>query len=318
MRIAERVVVVTGLLGLLWIAGPGSMAGSHTWDVWEVFTNADGTVQFIKLHEANGTNFETGLGGHLIVANPTGSVYSIQNSVAAPTANRFYLLATTGFAALPGAPTPDEIIPDNFITIAADTEVVYDPWDNATWSPGVLPTDGVSSLRRTGPSASDLTPATNCPRNYAGATGTINAPGGGPLPGVPDELTGSPTLVSKLTANGSSLSISWDPCSCSDGNDHQILFGQKTDFPASPGGTYNLQGGKCDIGSVSPFTWTATPSATDGRGLIWFLVVSENNAGTEGPWGKYNGSNERNGPGLNGSSNVCGATNRDLASTCGH
>lgn len=310
---------VLGFIGAFCVFGPGAVAvaGSHTWDVWEVFSNADKTVQFVELKETNGTPGETGLAGHIMTANPTGHTYTIQNNVVPPTTNKSYLMATAAFAALPGAPTPDEIMPPNFLTPAADTSCVYPPWDTATWAVGALPTDGINSLTRTAV-GSALTPATNSPKNYAGVTGTVDASGGGPLPGVPDGVIGSPVRVDKLAADGSSLSITWDTAACSGELDHQILFGQKNGFPGSPGGTYTLQGGRCDIGTASPFTWTPTPDASDGSGLVWFLIVAENNALREGSWGKYDAANERNGPGTNGASNVCGVTNRDVTNVCGH
>ncbi len=310
--------LVTGCV-LSQVAVLPALAGSHTWDVWEIFSNADGTVQFIELREANGTAFETGLANHDIIANPAGTVYTMQNNVPPPTSNKSYLLATTAFAALPGAPTPDEIIPDNFIAMLTDNEIVYVPWDNATWTAGTLPTDGITSLNRTGPMPSALSPGTNSPTNYAGVTGTIDASGGGTsLPGVPDGNTGPPMLVEKLAPDGSSLSISWDAATCSDTNDHQILFGQGSGLPGAPGGTYTLQGARCNIGSSSPFVWNPTPNATDGSGLIWWLLVAIDGAGTEGPWGKHDGVNERNGTGPNGSSAQCGVSDKDLAATCGH
>jgi len=310
-------IAVFGLIGVFCAAGPGAVAGSHTWDVWEVFSNADKTVQFIELHETNGTNFETGLAGHIMTASPSNTQYTILHSVASPTALKSYLLGTAAFAALPGAPAPDEIIPPNFIKLATDISVSYPPWDTASWTLGSLPTDGLASLTRLvvgGP----LVSATNSPKNYAGVTGTVDASGGGPLPGVPDGVTGSPMLVSKLASDGSSLSVSWDTGTCTDANNHQILFGQKSGFPALAGGNYTLQGGTCSIGSASPYTWTPTPDAGDGNGLIWFLLVTRNASGAEGPWGTYNGVSERNGTGAGGSSAVCATTSKSLAGTCGH
>jgi len=160
--------------------------------------------------------------------------------------------------------------------------------------------------------------AANSPRNYAGATGSVDASGGGALPGVPDGVTGTAMLASKLAADGSSISVAWDAATCSDSNNHQILYGEKLGFPAVPGGTYTLLGGTCGIGSTSPYAWTPTPSSNDGNGLIWFLIVTKNASGTEGPWGTYNGTAERNGPGTGGSSNVCTTTSKSLAGTCGH
>ena len=69
--------------------------------------------------------------------------------------------------------------------------------------------------------------------------------------------------------------------------------------------------------SRRPFPGDDVDPVRDGSGLIWFLVVAENDGGREGPWGKQTGGTERSGPGTNGASNVCAATNKDTASTCG-
>ena len=317
MKTRASIIVACTLFIVGPILAPGARAGSHTWDVWEVFSNADGTVQFIELREANGTPGEIGLAGHDIIVGPTNTVYTLLNNVAPPTTNKSYLIATAAFAALPGAPTPNETIPANFIKTAVDTSVRYDPWDTGTWPVGTLPTNGLSSLQRTGPGMPFVS-GLNSPTNYAGVTGSVDASGGGALPGVPDGVLGPPLLVGTLLPDGSSLSLSWNNATCTSTNDHQILYGQKTGFPAVPGGIYTLLGGTCSIGTGTSFTWNPTPNAADGSGLVWFLVVTEDDAGTEGPWGKYNATTERRGPGANGSSNVCAATDKDLSSACGH
>ena len=310
-------VAATGTL-LLFGTGAVAMAGSHTWDVWEIFSNADGTVQFIELRETNGTSGEIGLGSHQMKAHPSETLFTITHNVASPTTNKSFLLATAAFAALPGAPTPDDIIPANFIKFATDSSVEYNPWDTASWTAGTLPTNGIASLQRPSVGGALAFAAANSPKNYAGTTGSVDASGGGALHGVPDGTTGQPVRVDKLIADGSSLSVSWDTTTCSDTNNHQILFGTKSGFPAVPGGLYTLAGGACAIGSASPYTWNATPSAGDGNGLIWFLIVTKNASGTEGPWGSYNGVAERSGLGTGGSSNVCTTTNKNTTATCGH
>jgi hypothetical protein len=285
------------------LIGAAAYAGEHTWDVWEVFSNFDGTVQFIELRETNGGAAENGVNGNVMLASPSGHTFTIPAPVVGSTSFHSYLMATTGFAALPGAPTPDAIIPNGFLSLS-DTSVAYQPWDTATWAADSLPTDGIHSLSRT---------ATNGPLSVQNATPT-NFAGGTTQPTLP----GEPSLTaSRLTTDGTSLSVSWDTAACGGEVDHQILFGNKSNFPALVGGNYTLQGGTCDIGTAAPYTWTA-PSATDGSGLIWFLVVAENNAGREGSWGKYDATNERNGSGTGGSSGVCSITNRDLSNTCGH
>src|SRR5260221_14522361 len=112
MRSIARIAIF-GLIGVLSAAGPGAVAGSHTWEVWEVFSNADGTVQFVELKETHGGTSEVGLSFHQIIAHPSSTTYQIQHNVVGNTAVTFYLLATSAFAALPGPPTPDEVIPAN-------------------------------------------------------------------------------------------------------------------------------------------------------------------------------------------------------------
>jgi hypothetical protein len=123
--------------------------------------------------------------------------------------------------------------------------------------------------------------------------------------------------VEKLNPTGSSLLISWDTQLCALDPDHQIVFGQGTDLPGTPGGTYGVNGAVCGIGGTSPFTWNSTPSAADGSGLIWWLIVVNNGSTTEGSWGTLDGVNERQGPGANGSSGQCAVVNKDLSNVCG-
>lgn len=152
-------------------------AGSHTWDVNEVFSNADGTIQFIELWEANGTAGETGLPGHSLTSNTRNFVLP-GGPLTPPTTHKFYLIATQSFADLPNAPTPDAIIPPGsipFFSVAGDT-VTYDPWDSLAFGAGLVPTDGIHSL------GFDLSTGVNSPTNYAGQTGSVDASGGSMVP----------------------------------------------------------------------------------------------------------------------------------------
>ena len=305
------VVVPVILLSIGALTGPGVLAGEHTWDVWEVFSNADGTVQFIELREANNSGSEVGVNGNIVRVLPSNKTFQIPApALTGNTAGKSFLMATAAFAALPGAPTPDRTLPNNFIVQATDTSAAFEPWDTATWTAGTLPTNGILSLSRTGP-GSALVSGANTPTNYAGDTATIDASGGGG-PTLPEE----PGLTaSRLIADGSSISVSWDAAACSGEVDHQILFGNRSGFPAIAGGTYTLEGGECSIGTSSPYTWAA-PAPTSGN-LLWFLVVAEDNAAKEGSWGRDKALNERNGPGTNGSSAVCSVTDKELTDTCG-
>jgi len=147
-----------------------AMAGAHTWDVNEIFSNADGTIQFVELVEANGTPGETGVPSQSLSSNSTS--FTIGGAPPAPpTSNKFFLIGTAGYAALPGAPPPDAIIPAGSVPFAAaggDT-IAYGPYDSLIYGAGVLPTDGITALNR------DLSTSTNSPTNYAGTTGSVDA-----------------------------------------------------------------------------------------------------------------------------------------------
>lgn len=169
-----RIGTLAGLATLM--AALPALAGIHTWDVREVFSNADGTIQFVELYEAAGTAGEVGVGNGTI--SSTTQTFTWGNgAVTGPTTNRSYLIATQGFANLPGAPTPDVIIPANkvpFFNVAGDT-VSFGGFDS--WPFGAVPTNGTDSLDRT--SGVGL----NTPKNYANATGSVDAnPSNPPVP----------------------------------------------------------------------------------------------------------------------------------------
>jgi hypothetical protein len=315
-------IAVFGLIGALLVFGPGAVAvaGSHTWVVWSVFSNAAGNIQYITVKEAFGGTAEGGLSAHTIQVNPSGGSHGMHN-VTGNTANTYYLLGTQDYADLPGTPAPDEIIAPNFINTLTDNDVLYvggQTFSHGSWTAGTLPTNGLDMLERATAMNPALGTAPNVAFNYAGVSGCVDLTGtAAPLPGVPDGTNGSSMKVGKLAPNGTSLSVTWDTATCTDTNDHQIVYGQKSGFPAKPGGLYTVQGGACGIGSASPYTWTPTPSAIDGSGLTWFLVVTTDGAGTEGPWGTFNGVDDRNGTGGRCSSGVCAATTKSLAGSCG-
>ena len=310
MKRSWRVAVVL-LLPCMLLAVP-VWGGAHTWDVNEIFSNADGSVWFIELREENGTAGEINLAGRPVTS--TTNMFTIASNVVSPSSNRHLLLANQAFADLPGAPAPDQIVPiDNFFNVNGDT-ITYSPYDSLTFGLGQLPTDGVNSLTQT------FATGANTPTNYAGQTGSVNASGGGgSLPGVPDGSGAStPMTASRLDVAGSQLEVNWDTSTCGTAADHRLIYGERMHLPMAPGGIFAVADAVCDIGVSGSFVWDPAPSATDGSGLIWWLVVTHDGAGTEGPWGKSDGTTEREGPGADGSSGVCAVTSKDLGSTCGH
>lgn len=142
-------------------------AASHQWRFNEIFSNEDGTVQFIEMKECCGFTSETTLIGKWILTVDAATHFDFPQDLTGNTANKYLLLATQGFVDLPGAPTPDFIIPDNFIPTGDDT-LEYWMYIAAVWSYSGLPTDGTMSLNRDGSTG------VNSPTNFAGDTGSVD------------------------------------------------------------------------------------------------------------------------------------------------
>jgi plastocyanin len=155
------------------------------------------------------------------------------------------------------------------------------------------------------------------PHPYMTGSVTVMGSAGSP-PGVPDGVTGAPMTVQRLSADGSTLAISWDAGACSGAADFEILFGYPYGLPPATGSDYEPAGSRCGVGTLSPFTWQGSPTAFPGpSGLLWWLVVATDGAATEGSWGKTSSGSERGGPGAGGASLECGVVSKSLANPCG-
>ena len=141
-------------------------AGSHLWDFTEVYSNADGSIQFIELHVSVNAPAEVALAGKAITSLGTGNSFVFPANLSGSTAFKYLLLATPGYAALRGAPAPDFVLPAGFFDVAGDT-LKYHVYD--TWTFGAVPTDCVTSLSRGGGTDD------NTPTNFSGDSGTVDA-----------------------------------------------------------------------------------------------------------------------------------------------
>jgi hypothetical protein len=303
------------LLGIFLLASPSAFGGAHTWDVNELFSNADGTIQFVELREANGTAGETGVNNQPMRSlNFPAHTLVLLTPIASPTSNKFLLGGTAAFAAMPGSPPLDFTIPDGFLRLGPADSVSYGPpYDTLAVPAGALPLDGINAYLdggATGP---------NTPTNYLGEVGFVDASPPPPQPpGVPDGTGGStPMLVTPLALDGSSLSISWDTSVCTDDSEHHILYGDGSMFPTAPGNPFGLLGSVCAMGGTSPFVWSSVPTAADGTGILWWVIVV-NTGSSEGSWGTDSAGTERLGPGSGGSSGQCSVTTLSTTNVCGH
>ncbi len=160
---------------LLTLSAQRALGGGHTWRVNEIFSNADGTIQFIEVKEFLGGAGETATAGHNVTSNTR--TFTIPANVPPPTSFRHILIATPAFVGLPGAPTPDYVLPAGsvpFLNQAGPDTIRYVPYCTYTFGAGVLPTNGVNSITITTHEGHAISIGPNSPTNYAGQTGSIN------------------------------------------------------------------------------------------------------------------------------------------------
>jgi hypothetical protein len=160
-----------------------AQATFHLWYINEVYSNADGTVQFIEMKAAaSGQQF---VRGHTIrsTSGSTTNSYTFPNDLPGDSAEgmgdpsgyyggyggevlyKTFLIGTQGFAAL-NVVAPDFVVPNNFLFPSGGTLVFGEGADTFTY--GALPGDGRSLDR-------NRALAQNSPLNFAGMGGTVSA-----------------------------------------------------------------------------------------------------------------------------------------------
>jgi len=171
---------LASLLGLAIAAPNAALAKSHQWTFTELFSNSDGSVQFIEMFVFDPA--VTGIVGDGMREIEFGGrpLTSLANEFIFPanlpdrnTFEQSVLFATQSFADLPGAPTPDYIIPPNFFNQAGPDDVRYRNFvDQFPFEAGELPTDGVSSLQKDFEGNRKVGPMN--PTNFSGETGSLD------------------------------------------------------------------------------------------------------------------------------------------------
>jgi len=156
---------------LAWLAAaPVAQAAFHLFRIEQLYSNADGSVQFVVLVESTGSNNENLWAGQSLRATPTGGAVrtsAFPTNLPSNTANHRVLVATPGFAAL-GLVTPDYTMPAGFLPVGGGT-VSYAGVSQITFAS--LPTDGTNALFATG------TIGPNVATNFAGNSASV---AGGP------------------------------------------------------------------------------------------------------------------------------------------
>ena len=165
-------IVVLSAVAAAAVATTAASAGFESWKLDELYSNADGTRQYIVLKEAQGQNGMNVLTGRTLTSTHAGVTRTFRFALDLPnsaTAGKRLLIATQAVAAT-GLVTPDYIIPDRFV--ATDGGVLnFAGVDSFSYA--LLPTDGVLALfaaTLAGPST-----GVNLATNFAGVAVTLPA-----------------------------------------------------------------------------------------------------------------------------------------------
>ncbi len=167
------------LLGWMCFFSQGAMARQLLWEIHEIYSNDDGSIQFIELFSKHDNqNFPNDITiESLDSSNSIHDTYTFTTSgLKNATENHSLLLATPSLSVLPGGITPDYVIPFDFLITAGGIlrifassgepsgtdELKYDELENEWFQ-----TNGVSSFHLNG-SFGD-----NSPTNFAGKTGNL-------------------------------------------------------------------------------------------------------------------------------------------------
>lgn len=129
-------------LGLASIAAP-AQATFHLWEVTEIFSNDDGTVQFVEFFsEDPGQEFLAGHTLETVQQNVMRKQFTFPASIPVPqgesTAVRHFLVATPGFVAVAGI-APDFEIPAGFLEPGIIDEVALVGADAMDFAAGRCP-----------------------------------------------------------------------------------------------------------------------------------------------------------------------------------
>jgi hypothetical protein len=169
---------VAGFVALGLLIGAPAQAGFITWRINEIYSNPDGTIQYVEFLESNGQDAQGSFRGKLMKtfiagapANDALAIHQFLDDLPSRTADQYALVATAGFESVQGGIIPDFIMPDGFIDLDVVTKITLSTIDTVEFDVGDIPEDGRLAYFPAGPST-----GANSPTNFAGDVGHIDLP----------------------------------------------------------------------------------------------------------------------------------------------
>jgi hypothetical protein len=226
-RFSQRLMPLM-LMALAGIAS-NARAGFHLWDVSEVYSSEDGSVQFVEIRAQFGGQQFMSFGANISSANSDGtSTYSCTTDLPSDTTGKTCVFGTANLETIPGGVKPDYIIPANFIRRPVNggpATVTFGP-SGSTINCASLPSDGRGAVLLS--AGNSIVTSTNSPVNFKGdansivpvkidsfaknggnvvlsfatATGPNHTAGSNYAVEAKSDVVGSWTTVSNVTGNG--------------------------------------------------------------------------------------------------------------------
>jgi hypothetical protein len=200
MSTVRRLLRWATVIGVVTVVAAPAHANFHLWGIQEVYSNSSGTLQFIELVDQFGGQNDIGFGAQFSPLQVTNSSATQTNTANIPpgdvtpgnSLNHMLLFGTSGIHAA-GGPTPDYIIPNNFLFTSGGS-ISFFGYNGGAYT--ALPTDGL--LSRTWNGGNALNSPTNQgrsswrsrPASAACIFGAGDGPGRAPLHReIPGRLT---------------------------------------------------------------------------------------------------------------------------------
>ena len=103
----KTLCVAAGLAISVTGVGPAANAAFHIWNVKEVFSNADGSVQFVEMFDSFGG--EIAVSGFKLRSNSDGVIkeFTFPSDLVGETSSHTMLIASANFDSFAGSVTPD-------------------------------------------------------------------------------------------------------------------------------------------------------------------------------------------------------------------